>query len=94
MAEAAEHQHHLYLPLPLHHYGQRLYESSVASLPHDDGCEPKGLCKFVHGLKDQAVASNWEPTLQIPQDGNVYNLLDHYGQLTVSSIRAHAETYI
>ena len=75
-------------------YGQRLYEASVAPLPHEYDCAEEGLREFVRSLKDRAVASNWEPTLLVLQNGNVYNLLDNYGTLTVASIRAHAEDYI
>ena len=75
-------------------YGQRLYEASVAPLPHEYDCQEEGLREFVRSLKDRAVTSNWEPTLQIQQGGRLHDLFDSYGSLTVRSIRAHAETYI
>ena len=75
-------------------YGQRLYEQSVAPLPHEYDCEEEGLREFIRSLKDHAIEANWTQTLTMPQDGQNYMLLDNYGTLKLETIQAYANTYI
>ena len=75
--------------------GGKLYDQAVAKLseePYD--AKADGMRQFLSSFKDRARSAAWTSTLTVTQDGQQYFLPDHYGTLTVDSIRAHATNYI
>jgi hypothetical protein len=55
----------------------------------------KGLLMFITKVEQKAELFGWAPILTIPTAtmGNL-SLLDHYGQITLADIKAHAITYM
>ena len=71
-----------------------IYKTSVAELPLEYDGSTETLGAFIQHLKDRATAANWMGTLRIAKTGTTYQLLDHFGILTVEDIKNHAITYI
>jgi len=75
-------------------HGQRLYESATQPLETKFDCKPDKLRLFVDTFRKRANSANWTATLQVPLNGQTYDITDNYGFLTYDQIRAHAMTYI
>jgi hypothetical protein len=78
--------------------GGKIYKNGIAKLPVDIDCSPKSLKLFLSALEDRAMEYGWEHILEIPNDvddilGPTKNMLTEYGQINVSHLREHVETY-
>jgi hypothetical protein len=54
----------------------------------------KGLLIFITKVEQKAELFGWAPILTIPTAQGNLSLLDHYGQITLADIKAHAATYM
>lgn len=73
--------------------GMKLYNKAIAPLSMTFGLEAAKLNAFIQLFRARADSSNWWPALTFIQDGETYNLVDHYGIIRKSTIRAKGLTY-
>ena len=73
--------------------GMKLYSKAIAPLSIPFGLEAAKLNSFLQLFRARADSSNWWPTLTFTQDGQEYNLVDHYGILKKSTIKAKGLSY-
>jgi hypothetical protein len=75
-------------------FGGKLYEQATYKLADElYDAKPDGMRQFLTSFKDRARASAWIQTLTIQQGQESLYLPDHYGTLTVDSIKAHVLNY-
>ena len=82
--------------------GQRLWNQATKSLSEDDpfDCNPDDMIDFLALVRNRAQINGWQNSiLAIPKDlddpfGLADNFLDHYGEISMEVLQAHAETYV
>lgn len=75
--------------------GLKLYNTVTAPLEDKFDGTQNTLHGFLGQVKDRARDAIWSEILRIPSGGTKsYNLVSHYGQLTLHRVRQHASTYI
>ena len=78
--------------------GAKLFKTATAPLKEDITCQPENLVLMISQLKTRARIMGWSDILNIPpilaEPDNTVDLLNGYGQLSLSQVRAHAETYV
>jgi hypothetical protein len=77
--------------------GNKLYKSATKGLFDTKfNCETEGLRKMLVALDNRATEYGWTETiLQIPKQGErrMYNLINEYGMITMTDIKAHIDSY-
>ena len=78
--------------------GERLYQLATAKLDEEtyDG-SAEGLFPVIELIKERARKFGWDRGIMMipdPRGGPNKYLLDHYGSITIDSIRDHESTYI
>ena len=70
----------------------KLYNKAILPLEEKFSGEAGNLVVFLASVGDQARHFNWH---HLPiDDGTTWNLLTHYGQVSIEKMRAHASTYV
>ena len=72
----------------------KLYHKAVALLEVTFNVEAGTLKLFLENFRQRAVASNWMRTLTIERQGQIYNLVDHYGILSYQDVMDRALDYL
>ena len=78
--------------------GERLYQLATAKVDEEryDG-SAKGLFPVIELIKERAKRFGWDREIMMipdPRGGPNKYLLDHYGSISIESLRAHETTYI
>ena len=78
--------------------GERIYQSATSKLDEEryDG-SAEGLFPFLGLMKERARKFGWDQSIMMipnPSGGVARYLLNHYGSISLSEIRAHEGTYI
>lgn len=80
--------------------GHKMFYAATAELKNEKfDLTPEGLTSFLTKLEEKAIAHGWSDILLIPENAlvdpnaNLTNLLEHYGEVTLSQIIEHANTY-
>ena len=80
-------------PINCKQYGQ-----AIKPLIHPNNLGENNLKSFVAQVDQRATEAGWHPLFDIPENANAnaptINLISHYGQLTLTQVRAHAQTII
>lgn len=78
--------------------GQKIYKANAASLDIEFDLAPENLKIFLRGLEDRSMTAGWTDIMLVPPDLNdpdeTVNILQHYGQLSLEQVQAHAQTYV
>jgi hypothetical protein len=71
----------------------KLYNKSIE--PMDDKFDLSGekTQAFLQSFRDRATYSNWQMTLKFTVGVIGYNLIEHYGSVTIEEVTIHAQTY-
>ena len=72
--------------------GQKLFKAATEPLKVTFDCTPENLQLFIEGVKDKARIYGWMDSLFTIGDDDK-DLLDQYGEIELSEIRAHVEGY-
>ena len=73
----------------------KLYNKTITPLEEKFDGEADNLAVFLASVHDRACCFNWHHLITMPiNDGMTWNLLTHYGQVSIENTRAHAATYI
>ena len=81
-------------------YGAEIYKNAVAKLPCEPfDCKSADLKVYLQALRNCTSAHGWEHILEVPRvlanpAANLISLIDHYGEIELSHLRAHVNTYI
>lgn len=80
--------------------GQKVWEKATAKLSEElFDCDSEGLRDFIELVRARAEVQGWNTSiLAIPVDladllGDAQDFLDHYGEIDLAHLRAHALTY-
>ena len=71
----------------------KLYYKAIAPIATPFDLSSANMKDFLEAVLDKAVLVNWVMTLLIMWNGMQYNLIQHYGVLTLEAIRQHVLTY-
>ena len=72
----------------------KLYNKAIAPLEAKFDGEADNLAVFLASVRDRARRFNWHRLITVPIDeGTTWNLLTHFGQVSLDNTRAHAVTY-
>jgi hypothetical protein len=84
--------------------GRKLYESATKKVAEElYDCKPEGLYQFLQSVSNRARAFGWDDPvngiLQIPEDAAdpqsvTDNLIENYGRISLTDIRAFEATYL
>ena len=75
--------------------GAKLFKTGTDALASQFDCTAVDLQLFLDQLRDKVAIFNWTEILQVPDDNDVpKDLIDHYGELSYETVKAHAETYV
>jgi hypothetical protein len=71
----------------------KLYYKAIAPLATKFDLSQEKMKDFLESLFDKAKDINWDTTLMINYNGAQYNLIQHYGMLSLVVIKQHVMTY-
>lgn len=78
--------------------GAKIFKSSTAPLPVTFDLEPESIFTFNDVLRDRCASAAWSTPLAdiltIRVEGQNFNLIDSYGEITLAQVRNHCETYV
>lgn len=77
--------------------GRKQFKSATAALPEKFNLESSELQLFLQMLRDRVYEQDWSDIILIPIGGDVNNLkslTDHYGEIPLEDVKAHALTYV
>ena len=73
----------------------KLYNKAISPLKEKFNGEADNLAVFLASICDRARHFNWHRLITMPiNDRTIWNLLTHYGQVSIENTRAHATTYV
>ena len=73
--------------------GMKLYSKAIVPLSIQFSLEASKLNSFLQLFRARADSANWWPMLTFFQDGQIYNLVDHYGILKRDTIKIKGQSY-
>jgi hypothetical protein len=71
----------------------KLYYKAILPLETKFDLTEGNLKNFLESLRNKATLMNWTMTLDIIKNGVQYNLIEHYGLLSMDDVRQHVMTY-
>ena len=73
----------------------KLYNKAISPLEEKIDGEAGNLVVFLASVGDQARHINWHRLItMLIDDETTWNLLTHYGQVSIENMKAHASTYV
>jgi len=73
--------------------GHKLFKVNAAPLRIEYDLSAAKLPVFLKLLRQRVERANWWPTITMQHDGRTLNLIRNYGELSLNTVRQHAEQY-
>jgi hypothetical protein len=73
----------------------KTFRAATEPLAEKFDLKPENLNNFLVEVRERSRIYNWSDVLNVPDDdGDIFNLIDSYGQITLEECVNHATTYI
>ena len=72
----------------------KLYYKAVAAIEPKFDLSASKIRGFLQAFYDKAIQVNWQMTLSFMIGAVQFNLIEHYGSVTIAQVLMHANTYI